>query len=99
MICHTGTTAGIPNCLVEACQFSKPIISSTSSLIHASEICRKKNGFLYGTGNTALLSAMILKLADDPKMCREMGDAGRDIVEKEFNILIQAEKYREIYLK
>ncbi len=87
---------GISNGLISGAMLSKPLISTQVGW--NDEICRPDNGFMIKLNDIDTMAERILQLSLNPILCEEMGNAGRSIVEKDFNISIQAEKYRSLYM-
>jgi len=89
-------THGISNGLIEASMLKKPTISTKVG--QATEICHHgKNGYLIRTGDITQLTKYILYLSNTPRVCDEFGQWGYDLVKKEFNLDIQAEKWKRLY--
>jgi len=89
---------GISNSIIESCALGKPIIATdvgqTNEIVFDG-----KNGHLVPPKNISVLTKNIIKMIDSPKKMVQFGSYGRQLVEKEFNIKIQAPKYAELYRK
>ncbi|HZT89323.1 MAG TPA: glycosyltransferase family 4 protein [Stellaceae bacterium] len=74
---------GVPLALLEAAACARPIVAS--DMPGCREVVRHgETGLLVPPRDTAALAAAIAALARDPARRREMGLAGRDLVEREF---------------
>lgn len=89
---------GISNSIIEACALGKPVVATnvgqTCEIIH-----HTKNGYLVPAKNKNALIKHIIKMIDSPKKREQFGAYGRRLVETEFNIDIQADKYLKLYNK
>ena len=74
---------GVPLALLEAAACARPIVAS--DMPGCREVVRHgETGLIVPPRDTAALAAAIAALARDPARRREMGLAGRDLVEREF---------------
>lgn len=97
LIAVTGKTHGISNALIEGSALGRPIISTAVG--QASEICHHgENGYLVRLNDYSDLAKKIVKLADSPAKCKAFGEYGQNLVDHQFNIDKQAEKYRQLYI-
>lgn len=89
---------GISNSIIEACAMGRPVIATnvgaTNEIVHQGH-----NGFLVPPKNSKELKHKIIKLIDSPKKCARFGHYGKGLVEREFNIRHQAQRYHELYQK
>lgn len=89
---------GISNSIIEACALGKPVVATdvgqTNEIVH-----HGKNGYLVKVNDINSIKECIIKLKGSPKKRAAMGQYGVDLVDREFNIKKQAEKYRELYNK
>lgn len=87
---------GISNSIIESCALGKPIIATdvgqTNEIVHSGH-----NGILVQVNDTKAIIKNIIKMVNMPKMRARMGHYGKGLVKREFNIELQAEKYRELY--
>jgi glycosyltransferase involved in cell wall biosynthesis len=58
-----------------------------------------QTGIIVNSPNAKELADAILKLLKNPQIAREMGNKGRQRVEKEFSATVWAGKLQELYLK
>jgi glycosyltransferase involved in cell wall biosynthesis len=92
----TAQTHGISNALIESCAERKSLIATNVG--QTSEICHHgKNGYLIRVGDINQLAKYILYLSNTPTVCNKFGDYGYELIEKGFNLKIQAEKYKQLY--
>lgn len=76
---------GVPKVLIEAAASGRPIVTTDSP--GCREIVRHgENGLLVPVRDAASLAAAIHRLMEEPKLRREMGLRGREIVEAEFSV-------------
>jgi len=96
LYCCPALHHGISNSIVEACALGKPVIATdvgqTNEIVH-----HGKNGYLVPPKDISAITNMIIKLVNYPKKATAFGTYGRELVEKEFNIKIQADKYLKLY--
>jgi len=87
---------GIPNSLIEAMACRKPVISTRVGPI--TELVNDGvNGILIPPGDIEALCVAIVRLVNDPVLCKTLGEAGRHTIEKRFSIKQSAAQYAEIY--
>lgn len=76
---------GVPVVLMEAMASRIPVIASRVAGVQ--ELVRDgETGYTVPPGDVATLSDRISHLLADPDLCRRMGEAGRAVVEAEFNL-------------
>lgn len=91
-------THGISNSIIEACALELPVIATDVG--QTREIIEDKvNGILVKHGDVKTLANLIIKLKSSPKKCIIYGKNGRKIVEERFDIVKQADKYKELYMR
>lgn len=89
---------GVPKVLIEAAACGKPIV--TTDAPGCREIVRHQvNGLLVSINNKKELAAALLILINDKKLRINMGQRGREIVEKEFVIDIVVLQTLDLYKK
>ncbi|MGA1841303.1 MAG: glycosyltransferase [bacterium] len=91
-------TEGLPNVLLEAYSFKKPVIASRVGGI-PEVVLDGETGFLISVQDLDRLAEYILKLTQDPNLRKEMGDKGYKYIKEHFNFDIQTEKLKELYLE
>lgn len=55
------------------------------------------NGFLYGAGDVDTLAARLALLAQDPKLRRKMGQAGKDKAARYFSVDVMVDQHLAVY--
>ncbi len=89
---------GISNSIIEACALGKPVVATnvgqTNEIVHDG-----KNGYLITPKNISFIIKSIIKIIDSPKNMAEFGAYGKDLIKREFNIDMQADKYLKLYRK
>lgn len=82
--------------LIEAMASGKPCIATDTSSIP--EIVEDgANGFLVPPKDSQSISELLIKLISDPQLVRQMGQAGIEIVNKNFTIRKMIEEYESIF--
>jgi glycosyltransferase involved in cell wall biosynthesis len=91
-----GRQEGIPNVMIEALAFERPAISTRISGIP--ELIRSGvNGLLVPPGDSQALAEAILQIRCDPSSAREMALRGRETVEREFNLTVNARRQLSLF--
>ncbi|MBN2013945.1 MAG: glycosyltransferase family 4 protein [Candidatus Altiarchaeota archaeon] len=85
-----------PNKLFEAMMLSKPIIVSDKTFM-ADIVKKERCGFVVDYRDTNSIKNAIIKLRDDPKLCKELGKNGENAHEKKYNWDIMKKRLLEIY--
>jgi len=85
-----------PLVLLEAMSAGLPVISTYEGGI-PDIIVNGVNGYLVEQRNVQMLASQLDKVLTDPDKCKEMGKAGRQKFEKEFNIEIFEHKITQIF--
>ena len=76
---------GLPKVLLEAAACGLPIV--TTDVPGCREIViNEKNGLLVPAKNAQALAKAINRLINSPELCKQMGEKGREMVEKEFSL-------------
>ncbi len=91
-----GNKEGIPAVIMEAMATGLPVVSTKHAGI-PELVTDGKTGYLVPEGNVNQLAERMCKLLDEKHTWKDMGLAGRKIIEKEFNVEIQKRKLEEIY--
>jgi glycosyltransferase involved in cell wall biosynthesis len=90
------TNEGIPNSLIEAMACYKPVISTAVDQV--SELVQDGvNGILIPPGDVQALCEAIERLATDPALCQQLGEAARRTIEERFSLQRAAEQYAAVY--
>jgi glycosyltransferase involved in cell wall biosynthesis len=83
VVCLPTFREGLPKALLEAASCARPIV--TYDVPGCREVVRHRvNGILVPERNTKALCDAVAELLSDPSLRREMGEAGREIVVREF---------------
>jgi glycosyltransferase involved in cell wall biosynthesis len=102
IICQPSVTAangdseGLPTVVLEAAATGKPLIGTRHSGI-PEIIADGTTGFLVPERDVAALADRILLLIKSTDLRRRMGKAGRERIEREFDLRKQAKRLEEIY--
>lgn len=93
-----GDKEGVPNVLMEAMATGLPIVAT----VHAGVpelVTEGVSGYLVPERDAQALASTIERLIEGQKLWESMGKAGRDMVEREFNIRVQSKRIESIYSK
>ncbi len=85
---------GVPKSLLEAASTGRPIIASDVAG------CRdivKDNGFLVPPGDPQAWAQALLRMEKDKEALKQMGDKGRELVEREFSAQIVQQHTAQLY--
>lgn len=98
IICLPSYREGLPKILLEAAACGRPIVAT--DVAGCREVVEDGiNGYLVPVKNAGKLADALEKLITDPKLCFEMGLAGRERVEEMFTSEIVNRQTYEIYLR
>ncbi len=87
---------GVPRTLLEAASMAKPIV--TTDVVGCREVVRHgENGLLVPPQNASKLAEAIKHLIDHPDLRHRMGEHGRIMATKAFDIKIVVSRYLELY--
>ena len=82
---HTSLIEGLPNSVIEAMACERAVVATDAGDVPYI-VEDGKTGFIVPTGNVEMLADRIAKLLDDFELCKRMGKAGREKVEREFTL-------------
>jgi len=91
-------TEGISNSIMEYMALKKPVIATEGGGTNEI-IVNNDNGFLIPHGNVSILAEKIIYLLNDSNVRLSMGDHGKDLILKKFNINSMVTKFIELYEK
>jgi glycosyltransferase involved in cell wall biosynthesis len=89
---------GLPNVVLEAMQFGKPVVASAAPGT-TEVVVDRETGILVPVGDTRLLARAIRDLVRDPALAKCMGEAGRSRVEAKFRADAMVAQFAELYEK
>lgn len=92
------TEGGAPVCLIEAQACGMPVLSTYHADI-PEVVIDNESGFLAKERDVNDLAEKLDYLLSMPSLWKKMGEKGREHVQKNYNIKVQAEKLEEIYEK
>ena len=84
-IADDGDRDGIPNVLMEAMTFAIPIVSTNVSGI-PELIENNKTGLVVDAKNKQALFNALRRLLDNPELCKQLGEAGKQCVLTQFSV-------------
>jgi len=91
-------TEGMPNVLLEAFAYKKPVVSSNVGGV--SEIlAHAENGYLVKVGDIASFEKCIKNLIENESLRKEMGDKGRRTIEQKCDFSKRTRRIEELYLE
>ncbi|OGW16626.1 MAG: hypothetical protein A3G93_16495 [Nitrospinae bacterium RIFCSPLOWO2_12_FULL_45_22] len=97
VVAKDGDIDGMPNVLLEAMALERPVISTYVSGIP--ELIRDGAGILVPPEDPETLAQAINKIyLMTPESKKEMGQKGREIIEREFNIVQETKKLQNLFL-
>jgi len=85
-----------PMTILEAYAYGKPVVGSRIGGI-PEMIDHERTGMLFAMGDAGQLAECILNLWSNKSLCRQMGHAARDKVEREFSSEVHYEHLMEVY--
>jgi len=91
-----GNVDGLPGVVQEAMAAGRAVVASDVAGIPLA-VTHGVSGLLVPERDPAALAAAICRLLDDPELCRRMGRAGRERIEREMNWQSVARRLVEIY--
>lgn len=86
----------LPNTMLEAMACGTPLAAFATGGI-PDAVRDGETGFLAACGNSQELGARILDLIKNPRRAKRMGRAAADLVQKEFRLDLQAERYLRLF--
>jgi len=96
LLVHTSLQECLSIAVMEALSHGVPVIAN--DIIGMNEIVNDGvNGYLVRPGDVDALTERMSRLLDDPSLCRQMGEAGRETVRTRFNIATRIPEYMELY--
>ncbi len=87
---------GFGRVIIEAFAARRPVIASDLGAI-SEIISHEENGLLCPAGDVEALSESLLRLIQDPMLCKELGEAGRMRVELHFDLKTKLARLASIY--
>lgn len=90
------TEGGAPVSIIEASAAGLPILATTHCDI-PEIVLDRKSGYLVPEKNTEALEQSLMYLISHPEDWRKLGRAGRNHIEKAYNIIIQVERLKDHY--
>ncbi len=96
IICFPSYREGLPKALLEACACGKPIVAfdvpGVREIVHD-----QKNGYLVPFGDIVNMARCVDRLLDDQPLRKNMGRAGRAMVEGEFSQTNVQDKFGKLW--
>ena len=85
-----------PTMNLEAFACRKPVVATKFG--GSSEIVRDRvTGFIVDPNDTSMVADRIIELLENPVLSRSFGEAGRNVLEKDFTITQQVQKYLSLF--
>lgn len=82
--------------VVEAMTLKKPVVASNIPAV-AEIVNDNETGFLFAPGNSDELAERVLRLLNDPVLCKKMGDAGWRYYSERFLVQKMVSAYEKVY--
>jgi glycosyltransferase involved in cell wall biosynthesis len=96
LLAHLSRREGLPRAVSQALAAGVPAVAYDCD--GTPEVCRNdETGFIVPVGDTEAFSQRLLHLADDPTLRRRLGDAGRNLVHREFAEQTMVDQLYELY--
>lgn len=92
----TSISEGIPLTVIEAMATALPVVATRVGGL-PEIVVEGETGFLANSGNDVDLATAILRLANDPVLCREMGNAGQRRAQSVFSDREMNTAYSKLY--
>ena len=89
---------GCPNAVLEAMAAGKPVVAARSGGT-PEVVVDGETGLLYRPGDVTALRETLIRLAGDPALRRQLGEAGRARVVEHFGVDRMVKEYESLYLK
>lgn len=96
LIVVPSTVENLPNTLLEAMACGLPAVAVQAGGM-ADAVRDGETGYLVAQGDIASLATRLRMLLDDVDSRRRMGQAGRQLIEREFSCSIQTERFSALY--
>lgn len=94
----TSLWEGLPRSMIEAMSSSVPVIANAVDGVK--EIIKDgENGFLSEPFNIKKTADLSLKLLNDPELAKKIGTAGKNSIQKEFDIDFMVQQQEELYME
>jgi colanic acid/amylovoran biosynthesis glycosyltransferase len=93
---HSAVSEGFCNAVLEAQSMSLPVVCSDADGL-AENVEDGLTGFVVPRRDPQSLANKLALLARDPELRQRMGKAGRERVEKHFQLPMQIEQYEQFY--
>jgi glycosyltransferase involved in cell wall biosynthesis len=95
---HLSMREGLPRALPQALAAARPVVAYDCD--GAREVCFDgRTGFLVQPGDLTGLTNHLLQLANDPVLCKKLGQSGRDFVRENFAVERMVDAIYNLYLK
>jgi glycosyltransferase involved in cell wall biosynthesis len=86
--------AGLVN--LEAQATGLPVLASDTGGI-PEYVADGRSGFLFPVGDHRRLAELVHRLVDEPDLCRDMGRAARELVQRNFSVAARLDDYLALY--
>ena len=96
LLAITSYTEGLPNVLLEAFAYSKPVVSTNVGGI-SEVISDGENGILVNPGDVHKIGSSLSLLLNNSQLADEYSKNGRLLIEKKFNFMLRVKKLEKIY--
>jgi colanic acid/amylovoran biosynthesis glycosyltransferase len=96
VLLHPSLSEGIANCVLEAMACGLPVVvTDCGGMTEA--VADGIEGFVCPTRDPGALAAALRRLADNPDLARELGEAGRRRILADFTLEAETKAYLELY--
>ncbi len=92
-----GDMEGTPNSILEASGSGLPVISTFHAGIPEA-VLHEDTGYLVKEGDIDAMASYMIEMARNPELAQEMGEKGRNHIEKAYNLQAQMEKLESLLI-
>jgi colanic acid/amylovoran biosynthesis glycosyltransferase len=93
---HSAIEEGFCNAVIEAQAMELPVVTSDAGGL-PENVKNEVTGFVVPRRNSEAMARKLIQLAGDPKLCRQLGRAGREHVLRHFDISNQVGEFVSLY--
>ena len=96
IFCLPSLSQGLGTIMLEAMALGKPVVATQVGGVEQ-VVCDNETGLVIPPSDSNRLSERILELLDDPLRARAIGEAGRQLVRREFGVVRMVEQTAAVY--
>ena len=96
IFCLTSESEGTPNTVLEAMAAARPVVATRVGGV-PDVVADGRSGFLIPPDDSDALASKLIELLDNPGLRYQMGQEGRQIVEKEYTCHASVQRLKVLY--